>query len=419
MRFAVVGDPSSAAGLLQAIARHAEHEVVAFALAGESLPGLPALAPGAKVCRHWEELAADARLETLIVAGDDDEVLQAPRQLAAAGKGLIVAPLVGRSATLAYELTLVQDEQPIRLAPLFVRRAHPLVRRVRETLASGRLGPVRHVVLERRLTPSVRPGAAGGLSSADLAGAFVADADLLRSIWGEFDTVTAMRTGDPAGSISLATITLAGPAAPSVVWSATPGSADPPWRLHVVAAQGTLTLCGSGNGDDLQLETALAGSSAETESMTFDGNDWFLTGFAALPESSSTVAPARAPDAVPLATWTDFTRAAELFDAAERSIRRRRTIEIHFEAPSERGQFKTQMTAAGCTLLTLTLAATIVYLTVNSLIELPTKLKQVLVAAIFLPLGLFLALQGLYFLTRPSSGDGAMAGNEPQEPEHP
>src|SRR5436189_3197550 len=106
MRFAVVGDPSSAAGLLQAIARRADHEVVAFALGGEPPPTLP---PGAKICRHWEELAADARLDALIVAGDDDEVLQAARQLAAAGKGLIVAPVVGRSATLAYELTLVQD----------------------------------------------------------------------------------------------------------------------------------------------------------------------------------------------------------------------------------------------------------------------------------------------------------------------
>src|SRR5262249_50222491 len=127
MRFAVVGDSARGTGLLRAIARRADDRVAALALTGDSLPVFQALAPGARVCRQWEELAAEAALEAVIVAGDRDEVLQAARQLAAAGKGLIPLPVVGRSATLAYEMTLVQAEQPIRLAPLFVRRAHPLV----------------------------------------------------------------------------------------------------------------------------------------------------------------------------------------------------------------------------------------------------------------------------------------------------
>ena len=100
--------------------------------------------------------------------------------------------------------------------------------------------------------------------------------------------------------------------------------------------------------------------------------------------------------------WAELAKAVELVDAVERSVRRRRTIDVYFETPSERGIFKTQMTAVGCSLLMLTLAAVIFYLLLAATVEMPPLMKRVLVVLIFLPLGAFLALQVLVFVARPA-----------------
>jgi hypothetical protein len=64
------------------------------------------------------------------------------------------------------------------------------------------------------------------------------------------------------------------------------------------------------------------------------------------------------------------------------------------------------MTAAGCSLLVLTLLAVVAYLVVAATLDLPPLVKRILVGLIFLPLGLFLALQALLFIARPAAGPG-------------
>jgi len=70
-----------------------------------------------------------------------------------------------------------------------------------------------------------------------------------------------------------------------------------------------------------------------------------------------------------LPTWSDAVRVFDVLDAAKRSLRRRRTIDLHFEALSERSQFKTQMTAIGCGLLVLTMILMLGLLGLGSLSE--------------------------------------------------
>ncbi len=53
--------------------------------------------------------------------------------------------------------------------------------------------------------------------------------------------------------------------------------------------------------------------------------------------------------------WADAVRAFDLLDAARRSLKRRRTVELQFESTSERSQFKTHMTTIGCGLLLFTM----------------------------------------------------------------
>jgi hypothetical protein len=52
-----------------------------------------------------------------------------------------------------------------------------------------------------------------------------------------------------------------------------------------------------------------------------------------------------------------------------RSLKRRRTIDLHFESTSERSQFKTQMTAIGCGVLTWSLLGTCLGLVIGSVLD--------------------------------------------------
>lgn len=404
MQFAVVGDSDSVFSFAQAIAANSRHELVALAGAPGLSARLLSLVPGLRLYRHWEELLGDQPIDAIVVADDDDDTLQGARQLAQSGKALIIAPVAGQGATFAYELTLLQDEQPLALVPLLGLRGHPLVARLGELLAQGHAGPVQHVQLERKLDPA-RSGAGPSIMSSDeVAAAFLVDIDLARSLWGDFDQVTAIRSGDAASGYSLATVTLGGPSVPQLVWSVA-AAACPAWCLRVVSQQGTITLAGDPAQGTLRLESTRPGSESTHEEATFDAAEWLLD---KLPEviaasrKSATAANRSSAISRPSAGWDDFTRGVELLDAVDRSVKRRRTIEIHFETPSELGQFKTHMTAAGCSLLMLTLLATVAYLTTATLLDLNERFKQVLVFLIFAPLGLFLALQALVFIARPA-----------------
>lgn len=418
MRFAVLGDSPSVNALVQAIALHPDHELVATALAPGISVRLRASIPRFVECPSWEELLLLEHLDAVIVADAAEETLRAARQLAAVGKALLVAPVVGQAATFAYELTLLQADQPSCFVPLFGWRAHPLVERLRGLLSTGGIGEIRHIQLERRIVPGNSPGEGGGLSSADIAAAFLPDADLLQSVWGNYNQVTAIRSGDPNTGIALLTVTLGGAAAPQAIWSATVAESEPQWRLHAVGQRGTATLQGMSIDDALTLEVAIAGEAKETNTATFDSASWLLSAFAErIAAGSSQRGKTRnsGANALPCADWSDFVLAVDLYDAIERSIKRRRTIDLHFETPSERGQFKTQMTAAGCSILLLTLGAFMAYLLAETVVNLGPRIKQILLVLTFLPLGAFLILQALLFVARPSAG---MARNEKEPHRH-
>src|SRR5262249_28757342 len=155
---------------------------------------------------------------------------------------------------------------------------------------------------------------------------------------------------------------------------------------------------------DFRLTLSLRGQAVTTEQCADDPSPWLLKTFAksiapavqpASPTSSN-----REKSDPPVSThqfdsrarsgpttqthgtnslWGELARAIELVDAIERSARRRRTIDVHFDTPSERGIFKTQMTAIGCSLLVLTLVAVVVYLGLAAAVVLPNLLKHILV----------------------------------------
>lgn len=412
MNFALLGDDLRTLPLARAIAAAAHHQLSSTALAARCHAALCAEYPSLRACRSWEDLLADPDLDAVIVSGDDDRILAAARQLSAAGKSLILLPTPDQSSALLYELTLIQTDAAIHLVPLLALRAHPLVQKLQHLMQSGGFGTIHHVQIERRSVPA-QPGAGAPLLSADqLRTCLLEDVDLLRCLGGDYDQVTASRSGDATRGVSLATVMLAGSASPPAVWSATATRLEEAWHLTVAGERGTALLSGdparlefrfesrlmegpehAGHREDLaSAEPPEEGNSSAHATVHVDPGAWQL-------EHTESMFAGRhvRPD------WTDLTRAFELLDAVDRSVRRRRTIDLHYEAPSERNVFKTQMTAVGCSLLVLTLVATIAYLVLAAMFDLNATVKHVARFLIFLPLGVFLVLQMLLFLTKPAN----------------
>jgi predicted dehydrogenase len=389
MRFALLGEGPTALAVAQAAAAHSSHRLVG----------------PARTSRNWEQLLTDAEVDAVIVGGQNDELQPVVRQLVQAGKAVLIAPELVQSAAFFYELALVESESPGRIFPLLALRGHPLVAKMQELISQGELGKIRHVQFDRKIAAHSADGSAAMMSQSLLANALLIDADLLRILCGSYDQVTASRSGDVSTGYSLATVMLAGSNVPQAVWTATTHAEDD-WALTVSGDAGTAVLDGNPVEGRLRLTRHMPEMPAVVEESTADAGNWLLETFVAslAPQSATPVlADERIDAGAESSLWDELARAVELVDAVERSVRRRRTIDVYFETPSERGIFKTQMTAVGCSLLMLTLAAVVCYLLLAATVEMPPLMKRILVVLIFLPLGAFLALQFLVFVARPAS----------------
>ena len=331
MNFALVGDDAAAIPLLEAILG-AGHRVVRAALAEPAVGGLASHAEWSSVPRcSWEELLIDSSVEAIVIAGDSDEVQTAAKLLASAGKPLLIVPRIPFGAACAYELSLVRDDSHVELMPAFTLRFVPELVSLSQRFAAGELGVIRRLQVDRELPSS---STTSGLTDAEIDAAALDDIDLLQWLGGRYDQVTAQRSGLTDQGCSQATLILAGSGLPDATWTARRGPVAL-WRLTVETDREPILL------ERLNASTAPAAMIVA-----------FVT--------------SKIPHAP---TWSDAVRAFDVLDAARRSLRRRRTIDLHFEILSERQQFKTQMTAIGCGMLMLTLVLMLALLGLGSLLE--------------------------------------------------
>lgn len=426
MRFALFGDGPVALSLARAVSLNPAHQLI-------RVVGEPGLAFGiaqsgfhGRFLRHWEELLTDADVDAVIISTEGAETQQAMRQIIQSGKLVLITPDLVEQPELFYELALVEVERPGTLFPLLALRGHSLVLKLQELLAQNALGEVRHLELDRKIVPSATGHSAALLTESDLTHPFLTDADLLDALCGPYDQVTASRSGNASDGYSRATVTLGGQNAPQAIWTAVVSSADHEWRLIVTADAGIAVLEGDPEFGDFSLTVQQPGKPAESEESVVDSGPWLLEQFIACqvvslesrlqadgrdtPAEAGTPTEPRPPRSRLPSLWTQFAHVVELVEAVGRSVRRRRTIDVNFEPPSERGIFKTQMTAVGCTLMMLTLAAVVIYAVLEAAVNLAPPLRRALVTLIFAPLLVFLALQFLVFVTRPGSRHGRGGG---------
>ena len=347
---------------------------------------------------HWEDLLVARDVDAVIVGGSDQQILEGTKQLAAAGIPIVFIPRAAQGSTFAYELSLIRDDNNVLLLPLFWHRFDAAVMRLKQAIQAGELGKVQFLQLQRMIGQA---SAGIPISQAQVDDELLHDIDLPRWMIGDYDQVTGLRTAASNDGVLIQSVVLAGRSLPESNWSINSVEGASDWKLIVRGEQGVATLRRDGTSRRWICEIARE---------RVEGNET-VTARAALTAFATSMADtARASkdnQSVPETrdVWGELVKCYETVDATHRSVRRRRTIELHFEPMSERAIFKTQMTAIGCSLLVITFFLTLIYLGIASLVPLPPTVLVILRTLVFAPLGLFLAAQILLPLTRPSSAE--------------
>lgn len=388
MRLALLCDDASVGPWLDALTNDESHELVIAAAINDAAAELLRGRSGIRLTPHWEDLVGANRFDAVIVGGSDAQVLEAIKQLATSGQSLLFLPSAAQGSTFIYELSLIRDDNRVAICPAVWHRCDPALRQLRESIRDASLGQVQLVQVQREL---VQAGPSSSIAQQQVDEAMLLDFDLLRWLIGDFDQVTALRTGATETGVITQSVKLAGRGLPEATWDVRAGK-QPQWRATIHTDRGVTVL-------ERDVATAEWGV-IDPDGVRRDGNRReAVLDFLRNVETAGD----------PPIEWGELVKAFETIDATHRSVRRRRTIELHFEPMSERAIFKTQMTAIGCSVLIATFLLVLLYLGIASTVPLPRTALLVLRTLIFAPLGLFLVLQLLYPLTRPSEA----AGNGP------
>lgn len=385
-------------------------------------------AAGIKSVGHWEDLLTVKDLDAVIVGGGSALILEGAKQFATAGIPLLFLPRSDQGSTFIYELSLIRDDNRVPLIPLLSHRFDTAATNLKNDIGAGKLGRIQFLQVTRTVS---RPSANTPIPLTEIDTQLLFDVDVLRWLMGDYDQVTCLRTGAKADGILMQNVVLAGRALPEANWSLSPSVESEQWLLTVRGERGTAKLQRDGAGKSFSYECEdhrSQGNELETAQRTIDAFA-NLVGNPPIDQVRSTTIDRQ---------WADLVKCFETVDATHRSIKRKRTIELHFEPMSERAIFKTQMTAIGCGLLIATLLLMLLYLGVASFVE-PTinprtitssdtdaraeqagqdgfpdrkpslpfahRILLVLRLLVFAPLVLFLAAQILLPLTRPSSNE--------------
>ena len=308
-----------------------EHRLVAV------FPGfsgsLPADIP---VARDLDDALARVGIDVVIVGGPIDERGEYLRRAAAEGLAIICLHPPGADSEAYYQVALSRAETGAVIVPDLPLRLHPGVDALRQAMASGELGAFRGLRLE---FPSSEEGI-------DLARVVVPRAvDVVRALIGEIEALTA--TGDPPGEhpdlelvVQLRATGATSGRAARLVWLR---------RARPAHARGGQWVV------DLRIRPASRQSGRlmrrpagqQEQATELDPWDPHEAIFAVLTESHRR----RGAADLPSPNLHDGTRAMELAEATARSLRRGRTVDLHYEPISEEANFKSVMTSTGCMIL--------------------------------------------------------------------
>jgi myo-inositol 2-dehydrogenase/D-chiro-inositol 1-dehydrogenase len=298
-----------------------EHQIVATIHADlEGTPSFP----------DWRSLLEAATPFDAILMGNClPEVISDIRELAARGVTLAIPVHEQLPRDLVAELSLYDTEGACTLLPLWLCRLHPRLQDLRHLIRDGRLGEILRI--ELRVDGAISRSEQWTANSVEQA--LLSDIDILRMLGGDYSQVLLTRTGVREDQFVTQSLQLSGVGLPDGLSIRDRAAQKPSGRVRVEGVHSTAVFhWGDGkeridiDGEPAELPIAAPASSHPTLDALDD---------VAL----------KKPGAL---RWQDVARAFEIMEATERSLRRRRTIDLHFETTSERSQFKTHMATIGC-----------------------------------------------------------------------
>ena len=379
MNIAFVGSSLSAWPLLQEASRVSDQPLPASLLQGALRERAIETGITLRLASSAEDVLLDQTNSIVVIAVEDcDEILRLTRAAVQAEKHVVVVlPELTASAALTFELQLILDESQTAIIPILGRWLLPQLPTDRLTLQL-QADIIRQLTLELPLhdlnEASLNTGLRNGL-------------DLLTASGFLYSQVTCLDQAVPGGGLISRMVSLS-----------TQPEAE---RLLPPAA---LTLRPATSTD--------VGQSPRLIVIQRDGQQqqFAVTATPLLPRIRHLTAQRQECTA-----WLDAASATlELCEATARSIRRRRTVDVHFDAGTERSVFKSQMTALGCGVLTWLLLGMVAYLIAGQLLTLPGWAWHTARILWMVPLGIFLIAQLLLPLTRNRGGQtrGGQSAND-------
>ncbi|GAC1470080.1 MAG: hypothetical protein NVSMB9_14770 [Isosphaeraceae bacterium] len=373
MNFLILGNGSAERDWARTILSSARHRLTT------SYPGFPDISD-APASPDLDHALAKEGVEAVVVGGNLDFRAEALRRVAAEGLPAICLHPPGDDSEAYYQVSMSRVETGAVIVPDLPARLHPGIKAFQQALQEQGLEGFRSLRYETTVNPSD-----GDLTRH----VFARAVDLIRALLGEVEAVTA--TGDPPGErpVESLVVQLRGPGSRRAevrLWSGTEG----PARLIFQSADGSLTLELPPRLDDPVRLTRQLGNAPE-EVITFDTWNPREAILAVLEEAMA--------GRVVHPDLEDGTRAMEVSEGAVRSLRRGRTIDLHYEEISESGTFKSVMTSVGCMVLLSILILVPIALAGPALgigwtIYIAYAIPPVLIG--------FVLLQGLRFATRGS-----------------
>ena len=276
-----------------------------------------------------------AGIDAVLVGGDFELRAEGLRRAAAMGLPALVLHPPGENADPYYIVSMSKRETGAIVVPCLPARLHPGIRRLDEACRSNEIGAFRELRLEKVENEE-------GLVDR----AFPRAVDLIRALLGEIETVTA--TGDPPGEKPTESlqVQLRGPNARRAEIRLRKGNPEPT-RLILQGSDGSLTLEFEPHRCAEATLIRKIGERIETDQLA----EW--NPFAAMFDVFQEICAGKSDEIQP--NLEDGTRSMEIAEGVCKSLKKGRTIDLHYEPISELNTFKSIMTSSGCLVLFLTL----------------------------------------------------------------
>ncbi len=380
MKFSVIGTSGSAFGLLREIAASSEHFLVTGAISGALADAVTAAQLPLRLASSPEDAILEPSADAVIVAHEDlEEILRLTRAASQAGRHVIIFPPATCSPAFSFELHLILDESQQSIIPMIGRTTLPDLAARQQSLHLNR-NEIQQIALELPWTSAT----VTGFDKELLRQRIVQGIDVLASSGFRYTQVTALESLAPDGSLLSLLITL----------NSQPNAeqAEPPATLMMKPA---------------------GRMSAKESVLQIHGTT------SVMPE----IPVVDAAPVLPRIQWLcehrelcsgwmeSFSATLELAEGVNRSIKRRRTVDVHFDSGSERGVFKSQMTAIGCGVLTFMMFGMVAYLVIAQLTDLPKWVLHLGRILWIAPLVIFLLAQMLLPIARDRSSEKGSSGD--------